>query len=143
NAKIIDWGQVAKANPSYPHRTGKTAILRMQKLLGSDEGFRREGYGIWDETLATKKAIPFTKWSVLTGVKPESGRVAFGVKFSPDGSTVAIAGGIRPDDGPIHVEGFRQENLGEGTQWLVDFLAKRAPTTSLIVVDGKDRKSVV
>lgn len=136
-AKVIDWAQVAKANPSYPHRTSKAAILRMQKLLGSDEAFYREGYGIWDEVAKTKKAIPFTKWSVLTGAKPASGRVAFGVKFSPDGSTVALAGGIRPDDGPIHVEGFRQENLGEGTQWLVDFLAKRAATTSLIVIDGK------
>jgi hypothetical protein len=136
-AKVIDWAQVAKANPSYPHRTSKTAILRMQKLLGSDEAFYREGYGIWDEVAKTKKAIPFTKWSVLKGEKPSSGRVAFGVKFSPDGSTVAIAGGIRPADGPIHIEGFRQENLGEGLQWLVDFLAKRAEATSLIVVDGK------
>lgn len=46
-AKIIDWGQVAIANPSYPDRTGKTAILRMQKLLGSDINFiaRRTGFG--------------------------------------------------------------------------------------------------
>lgn len=136
-AKIIDWKQVEKANPSYPHRTGKTAILRMQKLLGSDEGFYREGYGIWDEVTAVKKAIPFAGWSVLKGDKPASGRVAFGVKFTPDGSTVALGGGVRPDDGPIHIEAFRQENLGEGLQWIVDFLAKRAPTTSMIVIDGK------
>jgi hypothetical protein len=62
-AKIIDWDQVAKANPSFPHRTSKTAILRMQKLLGSDEGFYREGYGIWDDADASKSKIPSTVWS--------------------------------------------------------------------------------
>ena len=136
-AKIIDWRQVEKANPSFPHRTSKAAILRMQKLLGSDEGFYREGYGIWDEAKAAKKAIQFSQWSVLAGVKPDGGRLAFGVKFTPDGSTVALAGGVRPDEGPVHVEALRQANLGEGLQWLVDFLAKRADSTSLIVVDGK------
>lgn len=63
DAKIIDWDQVAKANPSYPHRTGRTAILRMQKLLGSDEGFYREGYGIWDDPDNIGSVIPGTKWS--------------------------------------------------------------------------------
>jgi len=60
-AKIIDWDQIGKANPSYPHRTGKTAILRMQKLLGSDEGFYREGYGIWDED-TVGGAFPPSVW---------------------------------------------------------------------------------
>lgn len=137
DADLDDRKQLALANPSYPHRTSEAAIQRMRKLLGSDESFRREGLGVWDEIAATKKAIQFSEWSVLTGVKPESGRLAFGVKFTPDGSTVALAGGIRPDDGPIHVEALRQENLGEGFRWLVDFLVKRAASTSLIVVDGK------
>lgn len=136
-SKIIDWEQLEKANPSYPHRTSRTAILRMQKLLGSDENFLREAYGIWDEVLTSKKAIQFASWSVLKSVKPKQGRVAFGVKFTPDGSTVALGGGVRPDDGPIHVEAFRQENLGEGLGWLVDFLVKRADETAMIVVDGK------
>lgn len=136
-SKIIDWDQLAKANPSYPHRTSRTAILRMQKLLGSEDNFQREAYGVWDEESAVKAAIPFSAWRVLKAKKPEQGRVAFGVRFTPDGSTVALAGGVRPDDGPIHVEAFRQENLGEGLGWLVDFLVRRADSTSLIVIDGK------
>lgn len=62
DAKIIDWDQVAKANPSYPHRTSRSAILRMQKLLGSDEGFYREGYGIWDDPL-NAAVIPGGRWA--------------------------------------------------------------------------------
>lgn len=134
---VNDRGQVEIANPSYPHRTPEISVQRLREQLTNDDSWRREGLGIWDEISATKKAIPFSEWSVLKSDKPESGRVAFGVKFTPDGSTVALGAGIRPDDGPIHVEAFRQENLGAGLQWLVDFLAKRAASTSMIVIDGK------
>src|SRR5690606_18016847 len=120
-----------------PHRTGKSALLRMQKRLASDEPFYRAGYGTWDEVAKTKNAIPLTRWSVLKAKKPDRGLLAFGVRFTPDGSTVALGGGVRPVDGPIHVEGFRQDNLGEGLQWLVDFLVERAGRTSMIVIDGR------
>lgn len=48
NAGPDDRRQWKKANPSYPHRTSDTAILRMRKLLGSVDSFRREALGIWD-----------------------------------------------------------------------------------------------
>jgi len=136
-AKIIDWEQVAKANPSYPHRTSKTAILRLQKLVGSDDAFMREGYGIWDDTIRDKRAFKFSQWSALVAAKPKEGVRCFGVKFTPDGSTVALAGAIHDGTGIVHVEGLRQENAGEGIGWLVDFLADRIDLAALIVIDGK------
>ena len=45
NANPDDRAQWRKANPSFPHRTGEGAILRMRKLLGSVESFKREGLG--------------------------------------------------------------------------------------------------
>ena len=39
-----DREQWAKANPSFPKRTSETAILRMRKLLGDDDNFRREAW---------------------------------------------------------------------------------------------------
>lgn len=136
-AKIIDWGQLEKANPSFPHRTSKTAILRMQKLLGGDESFYREAYGIWDSVSGPAKAITLSSWSVLRGEKPDDGVKCFGVKFTPDGSTVALAGGLRDDMGIVHVEAIRAANVGEGMSWLVDFLASRASGAAQIVLDGK------
>src|SRR5699024_2587379 len=47
DAKLDDRDQWAVANPSFPGRTSETAILRMRKLLGSDESFQREALGIW------------------------------------------------------------------------------------------------
>lgn len=124
-------------NPALDAGRLQVDVIEGERARFTDDGFLRERLGQWPSFGSKPRAIPFSEWSVLKASKPTAGRVAFGVKFTPDGSTVALAGGIRPDDGPIHVEGFRQENLGEGFQWLVDFLAKRATSTSLIVVDGK------
>ena len=137
-AKIIDWKQLEVANPSFPHRTSRTAVLRMQKLLGSDENFRREAYGVWDKKVAGQKAFTQSAWSVLQGAKPDDdSRLAFGVKFTADGSGVALAAAYRFDEGPVFVEPIRQANLGEGIDWLVDYLAEHHREASQFVVDGK------
>lgn len=57
DADSDDRRQWAVANPSYPHRTGEAAILRMKKNLG-DDSFRREGLGIWDETTVSSAINP-------------------------------------------------------------------------------------
>ena len=139
-ASLDDRSQLAKANPSYPHRTSDAAIQRMRKLLGSDESFRREAYGEWDEAALTKKAIQSSAWDALA-VKledvPTDGRRVFAVRFTVDGSAVALAAAIRPEDGPVHVEGIRLAPTSDGTQWLVDWLVERKESASQIVVDGK------
>lgn len=126
-----------KANPSYPHRTGEGAILRMRKLLGSVESFKREGLGIWDERQQGKRAFPPGTWSARVAEPPEAGIRSFGVKFSPDGSSVALAGALKAPDGRVHVEAIRQAPMSEGTQWLVDFLVERKSRAAQIIVDGK------
>lgn len=83
-AKIIDWDQVAKANPSYPHRTGKNAILRMQKLLGSDEGFYREGYGIWDEEDTGSGVFKMADWKNCPPLEDMVSPVVLGLEVSLD-----------------------------------------------------------
>ena len=133
-----DRSQWAKANPSYPHRTSDNSILRMRKLLGSPQSFLREGLGIWDKSSAGRKAFPAGSWDAVADKNPARvGVKSFGVKFSPDGSHVALAGALRASDGHIHVEGIKQVPMSEGTQWLVDFLVERRNDVSQIVIDGK------
>lgn len=136
DAKLDDKSQLMKANPSYPHRTSDAAIQRMRKLLGSDDNFRREAYGIWDKEAQGSKAFSKHAWSVLKGVEPD-GRLVFGVKFTSDGAGVALAAAYRPEDGPVFVKPIRQANLGEGIQWLVDHLVEHASDAAQIVVDGR------
>ena len=138
DANPNDREQWSKANPSYPHRTSDSAILRMRKLLGSAQSFMREGLGVWDKNNAGRKAFPPGAWDACADPEPFlSGVKSFGVKFSPDGSHMALAGALRSPDGHIHVEGIRQVPMAEGTQWLVDFLVERRNDVSQIVVDGK------
>lgn len=135
-----DRKQWAKANPSFPRRTTESAILRMRKLLGSVESFLREGLGIWDEASLTKKAINAKSWDALTIPPteiPTDGRRVYAVRFAVDGSSVALAAAIRPEVGPIHVEGIKLASMGDGTQWLVDWLLERHEKAAQIVVDGK------
>ena len=135
-----DRKQWKKANPSFPHRTTETAILRMRKLLGSIESFLREGLGIWDEAALTKKAINFKQWTACAigpDAVPSEGRKVYAARFAVDGSAVGLAAAIRPDEGPIHVEGIKVASMADGTAWLVDWLLERHETAAQIVVDGK------
>lgn len=138
NAKIIDWNQLAKANPSFPHRTSKTAILRMQKLLGSDDNFAREAYGQWDELDAAKAAISASAWKALEAPPPaEDSVLALGVKFTSDGAGVALAAAYRPENGPVYIEPLQQATMGEGLDWLVDYLIEHKDEAAQFILDGK------
>lgn len=133
-----DRAQWAKANPSYPFRTPESSILRMRKLLGSVQSFMREGLGIWDKNAAGRKAFASGLWdSRAVSNPPSEGVKSFGVKFSPDGSHVALGGALRAEDGRFHIEGIKQVPVSEGTQWLVDFLVERKNEAAQIVIDGK------
>lgn len=137
HANPDDRKQWRMANPSYPHRTGEGAILRMRKLLGSVESFKREGLGIWDERQQGRRAFGPGLWTKRVGAAPSGGVKSFGIKFTPDGSHVAIAGAIKPADGPVHVEAIRQAPMSEGTEWLVDFLVGRKGEVAQIIIDGR------
>ena len=134
-----DRKQWAIANASYPHRTTTEAIMRMRELLGSVESFLREGLGIWDEAALTKKAISGKAWDSLAipESKAPDGRRVYAVRFSVDGSSVALAAAIRPEEGPIHLGAIKLASMGDGTQWLVDWLLERHEKAAQIVVDGK------
>jgi hypothetical protein len=112
----------------------------MRKLLGSDENFKREAYGIWDEAALTKKAISKSAWDrlkVAPADVPRDGRRVYAVKYSIDGASVALAAAIRPDTGPVHVEGVKLASISDGTRWLVDWLIERHDKAAQIVIDGK------
>ena len=140
-ANLDDRKQLAKANPSYPHGTSDAAIQRMRKLLGSDESYRREADGEWDEEALSKKAINVNAWNGLKigqdDVPDDDSRQVFAVKFAIDGSAVALAAARRPDAGAVHVEGIKMSSMADGTRWLVDRLLERHERAAQIVVDGK------
>lgn len=125
------------ANPALDSGRLQESVIEGERARFSDEGFARERLGRWDAAGAGLQVFRESVWNVLRGVKPEGARVAYGVKFTSDGSGVALAAAYRDGDGPVFVEPIRQANLGEGIQWLVDELVERVSGASQIVVDGK------
>ena len=136
DADPSDRAQWAKANPSYPHRTPLEAMLRMQQNIPDPGSWRREALGLWDsEDVDEEPAlIDLDRWNHLEGVPPDDGTTVYGVKFSANGQTVALAGAIRPETGLVYVEGISHRLVVDGTRWLVEFLASRKVK---VAIDGR------
>lgn len=135
DADLDDWDQVAKANPSFPHRTDRTAIRRMRKLLGSDEGFKREALGIWDKHFGPAPTFSAGEWSRLLDPDVPEGRAVLGVKFSVDGALVGVSAAVRPVEGPVAVSGIRLASTAEGLGWIVALA--EANEFLQVVIDGR------
>lgn len=104
--------QWAIANPSYPHRTPKAALLRLRKKLTGDS-WLREGLGRWDAGAA----------SVLPGwggryVEAEPPRpAAIGVSTTVSATHASIASADLWEDGSVNLSSVDRR---EGTAWVVD-----------------------
>lgn len=134
---VKNWREHAyETNPALGRRLRITTV-NDELLAMSPEGFCRERLGQWTPGGKVIRAFTEASWKNLLGTKPADGRVVYGVKFSVDGSGVALAAALRPDSGPVFVEGIKQANLGEGVDWLIDWLVPRAAGAAQIVIDGK------
>ena len=105
-------------------------------------GFWTERLGWWS-TQSASAALPKAEWDACGIQKqdiPKKGKRAFGVKFSPDGANVALAGCVMPEDGPAHVELVGTGSMADGIKWLTDILC--APDmderTAAVAVDGRN-----
>lgn len=104
----------------------------------SPETFARERLGVWDNGANGSAAFNFTAWKALEGEPVTADAVTvFGVKFSPDGSTVALGAALKPAVGPVFVEGIASQPMASGTQWLVDWLIERKDRAAQVVIDGR------
>jgi hypothetical protein len=106
------------------------------------DGFARERLGWWSDQKAAS-AISQHDWkecAVPIEDVPKEGKKAFGVKFSIDGSQIALAACRIPEDTPAYVELVGMGSLSDGITWLSDFLCTEdmEETTAAIAVDGKN-----
>ena len=124
-----------KSNPAWNTRINHE-VVQGEFETYTAEDFARDRLGIWDDVLNRSAVFKRDAWALLRDAEPE-GVASYGVKFTADGSGVALAMAVRPVSGPVFVRPLEQRNLGEGVQWLVDELVERAPSAAQIVVDGK------
>ena len=137
SANPDDRKQWAKANPSYPHRTSETSILRMRKLLGSDDSFRREALGIWDSVQGSS-AFGRGHWeAVPKAERPEGVEMgALGVAVSIDLEKAAIVAAAQLGGGESLIRSMQHGPNPD--DWLVDAVADlQARHDVPVVIDGK------
>ena len=112
----------------------------------SPDGFARERLGWWNpmDTDKNDYAIPSDIWDSCgsSDVAPE-GKTAYGVKFSPDGSEVALCVAVIPKEGLSRIELIERRPTGLGTQWLADWLNERYMKASCVVIDGRNGVDVL
>jgi hypothetical protein len=132
DADLVDRGQWRRANPSFPHRTSERAMLRMKKNL-SEDSFRREALGIWDEVSVHKPLVTAQKWRDMVDIGPADGVApdALGLDMS-HGRDIAVAA-CWIEDESAHLE---QVWLGSDSGAVLDWLLERGGRRVPIVVDA-------
>jgi len=138
---IERWYQV---NPSLGYQLLFEALQKDVATMAPDM-FAREhlGYIAKNEQIINY-AIPGPVWDACKSgdLKPE-GKTAYGVKFSPDGSDVALCGAVIPKDGSARISLIARRPMAAGTQWLADWLNQRYSTAACVVIDGRNGVDVL
>ena len=142
---VKDKSRWAAANPALGRRILITTVEGESEQMDADT-FARERLGWWSPLAEHKVdyAIPAEIWDGCRSdlEKPE-GKTAYGVKFSADGSEVALCGAVIPKDGLARVSLIDRKPTGRGTQWLADWLNDRNGKASCVVIDGKNGADVL
>jgi len=132
-------------NPALGRRilisTIETEIEQM-----SEDTFARERLGWWAPVRQEDKDLAINRedWEACASSDPKpEGKTAFGVKFSPDGAEVCLAGAVIPKDGPARITLIQRKSTSAGTRWLADWLNERYKTASCVVIDGRNGVDVL
>lgn len=127
-------------NPSLPDVANPDAIRTIMHTLTTDLARAQELLGYWLPKGDVEPALPERDWELCAAgadERPDDGRIAYGVKFSPDGRSVALAVAVDPDDGPTWVELVALSDTAAGIDWLVRWLIARADGCDAACLDGK------
>ena len=132
-------------NPALGRRIQESTVEGEFEQMAPDT-FARERLGWWTPVVEHKMdyAIPADLWDAAASMeeKPE-GKTAYGIKFSADGSEVALCGAVIPKEGKARITLLERKPTGFGTQWLADWLNARYEKASCVVIDGKNGVDVL
>lgn len=123
-------------NPALGIRLDEEFTEKEVRTL-SEDGFARERLGWWSSNIGTA-IISSAEWEKLATCNPPSeGRMAVGVKFSPDGARASIAVAIKAPGGVPHVEVVDSRSMNGGVGWIASFMLDVKATSSVSVIDGR------
>lgn len=146
-------GEIRIGDPEIWYRTNPALGIRLTEEFTKNElatlsadGFARERLGWWSPVLAEAddRAINREAWEACKSeAKKAEGKTAYGVKFSPDGATVALCGAVIPMEGAARISLIEKRQTGHGIQWLADWLNMRNNEACCVVIDGRNGVDVL
>ena len=132
---VTDKSRWFETNPALGIRITEGFVDKELYALSKD-GFARERLGWWSSNEILIAAIPKDLWSnTLVEKAPQGGVVAYGVKFSADGTHVALSAASK-QDGNVHAELVEVKETIKGFDFLIDWLLERKNKAALVLVDG-------
>lgn len=134
-----------QTNPAMGYRITEKVVMNEYNSMALDK-FARERLGWWTPVAVQKVeyAIPEKAWDSCASEAPKpEGKTAYGVKFSPDGSEVALCGAVEDADGITRISMIDRRSTGQGTQWLADWLNERSNKACCVVIDGRNGVDVL
>lgn len=136
---VTDRSRWAACNPALGRRMRESTIAAECEQM-SEDTFARERLGWWSPVNNEQDyAIDRAKWKAcVSDQKKPEGKTAYGVKFSADGSVVALCGAVCPEEGAARISLIEFKATDRGIQWLADWLNERYQTASCVVVDGRN-----
>ena len=150
-AKTID--QINVGDSTLWYMTNPALGIRLTEEFTAEElnsetadGFARERLGWWSPVMAeqTDFAINHADWKACkSSERKPDGKTAFGVKFTPDGSMVALCGASIPEEGPARISLIKYEPTGKGVRWLAEWLNNRYKKASCVAIDGRNGTDVL
>lgn len=142
---VGDRSRWARVNPALGRRILISTIEGEFEQMPPDT-FARERLGWWTPVVEHKLdyALDAAMWDSCASVAPKpEGKIAYGVRFSSDGSEVCLCGAVLTPDGKSRVELIDRKPTGLGVQWLAEWLNARYDKASCVVIDGKNGVDVL
>ena len=142
---VADKGLWYMANPALGIRLDEEFTAEEMRSMSKD-GFARERLGWWTPIVKHELdyAIDKDTWNACKSTEPKpEGKTAYGVKFSADGTKVALCGAVIPKDGKARISLIEYKPTGYGISWLADWLNARYNKASCVVIDGRNGVDVL
>lgn len=142
---VRDRDRWAETNPALGRRILESTIESECEQM-PPRTFAQERLGWWSPVEERKLDYALDKeaWNACKSTEPKpEGKTAYGIKFSADGSTVALCGAVIPDNGAARISLIELRPTGHGIGWLADWLNQRYKKASCVVIDGRNGVDVL
>lgn len=142
---LADIQRWADTNPALGRRILLDTIKSEHEQMAPDT-FARERLGWWSPIIVHKEEYLISEklWDSCKSseVRPD-GKLAYGIKFSPDGAEVCLCGAVVPEEGPARIELIDRKSTSQSLTWLADWLNERYKKAACVVIDGKNGVDVL